>query len=605
MKIGRVLISKVVFFLPLCLVAVFLLIYENHLLWKIQELNLFLFTSLFFKQQMVVPGGMLTWLGAFFTQFLFYSWSGVLILCSLWGLLMWLVRHTFRITNNWSSILLIPVALLLVADIDMGYWIYTMKLRGWFFIPTIGVCAMTAVLWAFRSLPSRYGLRIVFILLVALLGYPLLGVYAIASVILMGIWAWWIEDKKQAFLTCIVAVLVSGIIPLLFYRFVYYQTNISYIYIAGLPLIWALKLFWHYFIPYMLLAIYFIVLIALNRVFSREMKRVKLQQSINTVLFVLLVVCVYHFWYKDENFHHELSMQHYIEQTKWEDVLKEAQSQKESPTRMIVVMRNLALSRLGRQGDEMYNYPCEAKLPNSDFVFHSSLVIGAQMFYQYGLLNDSHQYSIEAGVEFGWRVENLKNMARCALLQGNTRALYKYTGLLRHTLYYKKFAEVLEKLQGHTDKIAELRETGPILHMLHYPEMIGGSKGMFENNLMTVLANLDADDPYFQEQCLLATLWTKDADQFWERFIRYLALHPNGRIPRHYQEAAYLFAHINRPEALNLPYSPGIKESYAQFMQQLRFYDGRNAEEVRPLLWPMFGNTFYFDYYLMKNLNAY
>lgn len=605
MKIGRVLISKVVFFLPLCLVAVFLLIYENHLLWKIQELNLFLFTSLFFKQQMVVPGGMLTWLGAFFTQFLFYSWSGVLILCSLWGLLMWLVRHTFRITNNWSSILLIPVALLLVADIDMGYWIYTMKLRGWFFIPTIGVCAMTAVLWAFRSLPSRYGLRIVFILLVALLGYPLLGVYAIASVILMGIWAWWIEDKKQAFLTCIVAVLVSGIIPLLFYRFVYYQTNISYIYIAGLPLIWALKLFWHYFIPYMLLAIYFIVLIALNRVFSREMKRVKLQQSINTVLFVLLVVCVYHFWYKDENFHHELAMQHYIEQTKWEDVLKEAQSQKESPTRMIVVMRNLALSRLGRQGDEMYNYPCEAKLPNSDFVFHSSLVIGAQMFYQYGLLNDSHQYSIEAGVEFGWRVENLKNMARCALLQGNTRALYKYTGLLRHTLYYKKFAEVLEKLQGHTDKIAELRETGPILHMLHYPEMIGGSKGMFENNLMTVLANLDADDPYFQEQCLLATLWTKDADQFWERFIRYLALHPNGRIPRHYQEAAYLFAHINRPEALNLPYSPGIKESYAQFMQQLRFYDGRNAEEVRPLLWPMFGNTFYFDYYLMKNLNAY
>ena len=554
---------------------------------------------------MVVPGGMLTWLGAFFTQFLFYSWSGVLILCSLWGLLMWLVRHTFRITNNWSSILLIPVALLLVADIDMGYWIYTMKLRGWFFIPTIGVCAMTAVLWAFRSLPSRYGLRIVFILLVALLGYPLLGVYAIASVILMGIWAWWIEDKKQAFLTCIVAVLVSGIIPLLFYRFVYYQTNISYIYIAGLPLIWALKLFWHYFIPYMLLAIYFIVLIALNRVFSREMKRVKFQQSINTVLFVLLVVCVYHFWYKDENFHHELSMQHYIEQTNWEDVLKEAQSQKESPTRMIVVMRNLALSRLGRQGDEMYNYPCEAKLPNSDFVFHSSLVIGAQMFYQYGLLNDSHQYSIEAGVEFGWRVENLKNMARCALLQGNTRALYKYTGLLRHTLYYKKFAEVLEKLQGHTDKIAELRETGPILHMLHYPEMIGGSKGMFENNLMTVLANLDADDPYFQEQCLLATLWTKDADQFWERFIRYLALHPNGRIPRHYQEAAYLFAHINRPEALNLPYSPGIKESYAQFMQQLRFYDGRNAEEVRPLLWPMFGNTFYFDYYLMKNLNAY
>ena len=592
-------------FLPLLLAAGFLLIFENHLLWKIQELNLFLFTSLFFKQQMVVPGGMLTWLGTFFTQFLFHPWLGVLMLCGFWGLLMWLVKRTFHITNNWVPILLIPVTLLLVADVDMGYWIYTIKLRGWFFIPTIGVCAMTALWWAFRSLPSRYGLRIVFILLVALLGYPLLGVYAIAAIILMGIWAWRIEDGKQAFQTCLVAILTSGFVPFLFCRYLYYQTHLSYVYMAGLPVFWVQDLFLRYYIPYFLLAVYFIVLIVLSGVFSRNLKHVKLQLTFNIVLSVLLVVSVCHFWYKDENFHHELAMQHYIEQTKWEDVLKEAETQKESPTRMIVVMRNLALSRLGRQGDEMYNYPCGDKLPNSDFVFNSSFVIGAQMFYQYGLLNDCHQYSIEAGVEFGWRVENLKNLARCALLQGNAQALRKYTGLLKHTLYYGKLAEILENLQGHTDEIGELRETGPILHMQHYPEMIGGSKGNFEKNLMTVLAGLDSDDPYFQEQCLLATLWTKDANQFWERFVRYLALHPNGRIPRHYQEAAYLFAHINRPEALNLPYSPGIKESYAQFMEQLKHYDGKNAKEVHPLLWPMYGNTFYFDYYLMRNLNSY
>ena len=102
--------------LPLMLVAGCLLLYEYHLLWKIQELNLFLFTSLFFKQQMVVPGGMLTWLGTFLTQFMFHPWLGVLMLCSLWGLLIWLLKQTFHITSNWASILLIPVAILLVAD---------------------------------------------------------------------------------------------------------------------------------------------------------------------------------------------------------------------------------------------------------------------------------------------------------------------------------------------------------------------------------------------------------------------------------------------------------------------------------------------------------
>ena len=66
-------------YLPLLLVVVALgvvawslLTYEDNLLWKLQELNLHLNTGLFFKQQMVVAGGLLTWLGTFFTEFFRY-----------------------------------------------------------------------------------------------------------------------------------------------------------------------------------------------------------------------------------------------------------------------------------------------------------------------------------------------------------------------------------------------------------------------------------------------------------------------------------------------------------------------------------------------------
>ena len=55
-----------VWLLALVAIACALLVYENALLWKIQEMNLFLNTSLYFKQQMVVSGGMLTYLGTFF-----------------------------------------------------------------------------------------------------------------------------------------------------------------------------------------------------------------------------------------------------------------------------------------------------------------------------------------------------------------------------------------------------------------------------------------------------------------------------------------------------------------------------------------------------------
>lgn len=65
----------------LLVVAGVLLTYERDYLWKVQELNLFLNTSLFFKQQMIVPGGMLMYLGQFFTQFFYHPWLGVSMLC--------------------------------------------------------------------------------------------------------------------------------------------------------------------------------------------------------------------------------------------------------------------------------------------------------------------------------------------------------------------------------------------------------------------------------------------------------------------------------------------------------------------------------------------
>lgn len=119
---------------------------------------------------------------------------------------------------------------------------------------------------------------------------------------------------------------------------------------------------------------------------------------------------------------------------------------------------------------------------------------------------------------------------------------------------------------------------------------------------MGIMADTDADDPYFQEQCLLATLWTKKSDQFWRQLSKYTQLHPNRPIPRYYQEAVYLFAHKDRPEALTLPFDAGVKETYERFMEQYRLYDGKSKLEARQNLYPLYGDTFYFDYFLLNEL---
>ena len=171
-------------------VATALLFFEADLLWKVQQHNVFLHTSLFFQQMMAVPGGMLSYLATFFTQHFYYPWVGVILLCCWWLLLMWLTKRAFNIAERWTVLTVIPVAILLVANMDLGYWIYFIKLPGYFYVATIGTTAATALLWAFRSLPENKWLRAAFIVLTTLVGYPLMGVYALAAVVLMAVFAW-------------------------------------------------------------------------------------------------------------------------------------------------------------------------------------------------------------------------------------------------------------------------------------------------------------------------------------------------------------------------------------------------------------------------------
>ena len=598
--------KRVIPFLPwigaLLLVAFALLAYESDLLWKVQQYNLFLDTSLFFSQKMVVPGGFLSYVSCYFTQFFFHPWLGVLILCGCWLLLMWLTKRTFRIADSWAVLALIPVATLVVADMCLGYWHYFMKLSGYFFVATIGSMAAVALLWAFRALPAR--LRIVWVVLTAAVGYPLLGAYALAAVLLMGIWTWRLSDNRvQNTIVAVVALLAIIAVPLFCYRYVYYQTNFDDLWTTALPTFLVIETFPLYYIPYYILGAFFLLMVVFYQktLTSKPLKSLY-RWSLQGILIVALIGGVWHFWYKDANFHHELAMQHGIENTDWEGVILESQQVEEEPTRPIVLMRNIALSRLGRQLDEMYNYPRGTVRANTplrvSMLYH---IFGRMIYYQYGLLNDCHRICLEDGVEYGWRVELLEYMARCSLLNGETQAAKKCLNLLRHTMYHGKWADAMQQLIDHPKQIAEARETGPITHMLHYNNALGSDGGSVEKYLMSELARQNSDDPYFQEQAVLGALWMKDSKQFMSRFSHYVRLHPHDPMPRIFQEGFYLFGKMeNIPDIDKYPFDKSVKQTYAAFMKEAAKYDNQSAENGRTALWPFFGHTYFYEYFYMK-----
>ena len=600
--------KRLIPFLPwlgaLLLIAVALLCLEPDFLWKVQQRNLFLDTPLFFRNQMLVPGGLLSYVGCFFTQFFYYPWLGVLLLCAWWWLLLWLTKRTFRIADNWATIALIPVAALLVANMSLGYWHFFMRVSGYFYVPTIGTTAAVAMLWAFRLVPQKLWIRIVAVVLATAVGYPLLGIYGLAAVLLMGIWTWRLSsNKQQNFILSAVALLCIIAVPLICYRYIYYQTYLNDLWTTALPITNVLKNYPHFYIPYLIIgAFYLLLAIFYQTSLPKGLQKPLYCWSLQGVLAVALIAGVWHWWYKDENFHHELVMQHCIEQGDWEGVLKEGTKQVTEPTRSIITMRTIALSRLGRI-DELYDFPW-GRLKGDPNVPYDMLnsVFSRMVFYQYGLLNDCHRRCMEDGVEYGWSVEGLQYLARCSFLSREIPAAQKALNLLRHTMFYKDWGANIEKLLLNPRQIAQDPEMGPVAHLSHIKNALGLDEGNVEKYIMNVFAYQDSYDPMIQEQAVLATLWKRNPQLFWPRFTHYLELVPHAPIPRIFQEAALLFGNLTKRPVTNLPIEKGVRDNFVAFANEGKKYDRQQAIVGRTALYPFFGNTYFFYYYFLQDM---
>lgn len=597
--------------LPAGLIAAawMLLTYESDMLWKAQELNLFLDTPLFFQQQTVTSGWLLTWLGTWFTEFFYHPWQGVMLLLAWWALLMWLAARAFRIPAKWALVLAIPVAALLASDVQQGYWLYYQKLRGYFFAATIGSTVAVSSVWLFRMLPSRWWLRPVYVVLSCGVLYVLTGFYGLLATLLAAVITWRLTDtdRTQRIVTTAVALLSIAGWPLLCYRYVFCQTSMADIFYTGLPSFAADKSYPEYFAPFVVLALSLLVMAATyRRQRQTEVVRPVWWLAIQLLLAAAIVMGVNHCWYKDYNYHKELKMMRCMEQLDWEGMRAEGASLDDEPTRAIVVMRNLALFRLGVQGSTMYHYRTGGKACDAPFPVAMTQVVGVPLYYHYGQYNFSYRWCMEFGVELGWRAEYLKYMTRSALVAGDLRVAGKYIEQLRHTRFHGEWADRYARLAANSKALHADPEFVPIFHLAASDDFMSSDATVIEKFLMTQFANRNSSDPLFHEQAVYAALWTKDIATFWRCFFRYANSHIGQPMPTHLQEAAYLYGHLeHNVDISHMPFDQHVINSYNELMQQARQYEHLGEEGMANALYARFGNTFYYDYYFVRNLFLY
>ena len=609
-------------FLPLLLViAGIFLAQETEFLLRAQELNLWLPTGLYWKTLMQYPGGAASWLATYLTQYFYYPWLGVSILCGLWLIICGLLIWVYRLKGPWMLLTLLVPAALMACFVQTGYWIFYQKLPGHLFVPTVGVLFAVLCLVIQRLLDSYLPVqvarwaRLLWMVLVCAVGYPFFGAWALGATGLLVA-----QPSRPKWAEMAGALLLIAAIPQIYYQQFFEMTERGFVYMAALPSFrYSADSFEQYRLPYYAIIVAFAILWGVS--FIQKKNTVKLT-PLALILLIAAIIGVNAVWYRDANFQKELAMNRAVEELDWERVLTIARdgSSDVKPTRQIVMYKNLALFRLGRAGDEMFSYPEGALQQNAPWKVRMTQIGGKLIYYHYGKENFCYRWCMEDGVEFGWKAETLKFMARTSILNHEWAVARKYLDLLKKTTFHRRWAERYEKYLAtpeafDLDKLEAsakagkplldeegMKEFAPILHMMTYPDRLDGDNTLVEMYLLQTFAKGNGDDPLFQEMTLICALIMKDIDLFWPRFMKFATMHPEIHMPLHYQEAAYLYGHLeNKVDISHMPFDPIVRETYDRFMKFNEQCGPMSEEQKAVAFYPQFGNTFYYFYFLVRN----
>ena len=602
--------------------------YESALLFRINELSVFLFDDLFFESMMSKPAGFLHYISSFFVQFFYYPALGAAIYVALLYAVYKLVISVIGLQKSYKLLALLPVLALLVSNTQLGYWIFYLKQPGYWYMALLATLLFLLALWCFKRVKGV--LRMFFVVVWVFVGYPLLGAYALVAAFLMGCYdvAASLSERKNILLpslTLAVAVVAACAIPYVYY-YCYTSVSAEHMYGAGLPITqWVASYvakvehethsYWHfiyfYWIPFVLLFLSFVgccVLVAL-RTKLHDGKKIERIVAACVVLSAAVLVCL--FWYNDTNFRIENKQNNAMWECKWRDVAEYARDT-EKTTRQIVLNKNIALFKLGTASNEMFSYPDGSTEILAPMPVHLTQTGGKMIYFQYGKFNFSYRWCMEDAVEYGWRIEYLKHAARSMLLAGEYRLAQRYIDILKRTMFYRGWAEDLEKYILDPALIEKTNEFAMPLQLSCYEDALGVDESFVEAYLTGEFKYI-SDKPtlLYIEVALMSAMIRKDSKLFWYLIDRYFKECEPTRLPRYYQEALLLFLNIDKGKTVSV--SPGFVDKFVSksvqrklesFVARTKKYKGMKEEEMAKYFKDDYADTYFYFYFFVRKIKT-
>lgn len=519
------------------------------------------------------PFGLIEWLGSWMTQLFYWPAFGMTILLLVWLITGATLIWALELKGAWQTIVLLPLACLLASELDLGYWVYILQLRGYWFAQSLGYLCVALVLLGVRLTPERWRLAWYAIPVIA---FPFFGwtAYLMALVLLL-------SHKPKIWDA--VGVVLTAVAPLVWYYIAFRNLPVREVWVAGFPLFESPTVdSLRPSIPFFILIAFTLLMVVLPK---KEIKKTWLSIVMTVIVVCASAVGVFYAIFNDYNYLAEMRMTQAAMADDWKSVLDEARVSPR-PSRTMVILKNIALMNEGDLGDVSFvmNGNSGVEIYNPDSLNLNMMQIAAPLvYYNYGCMNFAIRWCIENVVGYGYSPFYLKNLARCSKATGEEEASSRYVTMLRRTMCYKDWTPKVSPL------VAEMKSA--------YKDELGADNNSCDRYLIEKLAlSSGTGSSVMQEQCLFYSILMRDNTKFWPAFTEYVSSHKDEKLPRSFQEAYIMFNDAKHVDSLlEVKISPEVMQDYNAFWAEGQGYAnmGMDRNAVSASMWEKWGGTYW------------
>ena len=566
------------------------------LLYHMEQYSLFGFGREFLAAFFEQPGGLLALLGAFLTQFCHFPLLGAFLLTALLCLLALVVAKTFDLEGRKEWLAYIPSLFLVLFVTRIDYSIYLQKAYGLVFSQALGFLIAVSLLLLFKKCIEGKKAAWLFLVPVIILGYPLIGSYALVAAVLIALEC--LRAKKHFFPSLAFTLVLGAAVPLFCAQmpWIYTRINRHYAFWAGFPCMD----FVNAFICQVPLILTFVALVAL--VFSASFGK---KVPVSAFVICALVLVGLTNW--DGNFGAVLKMERAVSVRNWDKVLKVA-AKHQKPTRAQVVYRNIALYNKGELTENMFTYPDGGEPLKSSAEIPVSMICSVPIQYWSGMINSCERSCMEFSTSYTKNIFYYKYQAMSALIKGDYELASKYIDVVKGNWFQGAWVRRYQAFLDNPQSKSSDNEYVMLNPLLDFPGPEADVVSSLEAGMMHHYAYLEYVNEFAYEWQIALILMQKNEPYFLKLFFDRFDNHQLTSVTKGVAEAAALFGGVSGDELLLadiaqvLASRQSILRQFGPFANAMNLAQDLDNPQTVERFKSRYGTTYWFYYFFVNDL---